>query len=547
LNGIEVRMKNEGPHVSKHGLDRHGIEDAGTVHWNLPAAALYEHAVRRGEAQIAAEGPLLADTGKHTGRSPNDKFIVREPSSEEHIWWGSVNRPISEQHFAALRRKVLEHFRGRDLFVFDGWAGADPRYRLGVRVVTEQAWHNLFARNMFIEEPDGAALEAFEPGFTVLQAPGLKADPDTDGTSSGTFIVVNLAAKTVLIGGSSYAGEIKKSIFSVMNYLLPRNGVMSMHCSANYGAGEDDVALFFGLSGTGKTTLSADPERTLIGDDEHGWSDSGVFNIEGGCYAKVIRLDPHGEPEIYRTTRTFGTILENVVFDPETRRLDLDDDAKTENTRSSYPITQLDNVDLDGVGGHPRHVVFLTADAFGVLPPISRLDEEQAMYHFLSGYTAKVAGTERGVTEPKATFSACFGAPFMPLHPGAYAHLLGEKIRRHGARVWLVNTGWTGGPYGVGSRMKLAHTRRMVRAALHGELDDVPTVEDPVFGLAVPRQVPGVPDGVLQPRQTWKDPQAYDAKAQELAEMFARNFEQFADGVSAEIRAAGPRQGAAAG
>jgi phosphoenolpyruvate carboxykinase (ATP) len=546
LNGIEVRMKNEGPHVSKHGLDVHGIEGAGTVYWNLPAAALYEQAIRRGEALLAAEGPLLADTGKYTGRSPNDKFIVREPSSDDHVWWGSVNRPISEERFAALRQKVLDHLRGRDLFVFDGYAGADERYRLNVRVVTEQAWHNLFARNMFIDEEDGAALESFEPGFTVVQAPDLAADPESDGTNSETFIVVHLAEKLVLIGGTSYAGEIKKSIFSVMNYLLPRRGVMSMHCSANYGAGPDDVALFFGLSGTGKTTLSADPERTLIGDDEHGWSDDGVFNVEGGCYAKVIRLDPHGEPEIFRTTRTFGTILENVVFDPHTRRLDLDDDAKTENTRASYPITHLDHVDADGVGGHPRHVVFLTADAFGVLPPVSRLDEQQAMYHFLSGYTAKVAGTEKGVTEPKATFSACFGAPFMPLHPGEYAKLLGDKIRRHGARVWLVNTGWTGGPYGEGNRIKLAWTRRMVRAALNGELDDVPTVEDPVFGLAVPRQVPGVPDELLRPRETWKDKAAYDAKAQQLAEMFGRNFEQFADGVSEEVRAAGPRQGAPA-
>ena len=542
-------MQNEGPHISEHGLDRHGIEGAGTVFWNLPAAALYEEAVRRGEARIAAAGPLLADTGKHTGRSPNDKFIVREPSCEEDVWWGDVNRPISQQHYESLKAKVLEHYRGRDLFVFDGYAGADPRYRLKVRVVNPHAWHNLFAQNMFIGETDGGELAGFEPEFTVLQAPEAMADPATDGTNSPTFIVVNMAEKTVLIGGTSYAGEIKKSIFSVMNYLLPKQGVMSMHCSANYGETPDDAALFFGLSGTGKTTLSADSERTLIGDDEHGWSDDGVFNIEGGCYAKVIRLDPEGEPEIYRTTRSFGTILENVVYDPDTRRLDLDDDSKTENTRASYPITHLDNVDVEGVGGHPGHVVFLTADAFGVLPPISRLSEEQAMYHFLSGYTAKVAGTEKGVTEPKATFSACFGAPFMPLHPGEYAELLGEKIRRQGSRVWLVNTGWTGGPYGVGRRMKLAHTRRMVRAALNGELDDVATVEDPVFGLAVPKEVPGVPSEVLNPRSTWDDAEAYDAKARQLAEMFDRNFQQFADGVSDEVRAAGPRQvtGTAAG
>jgi len=540
-------MNNEGPSVSRHGLDSHGIDTTGTVYWNLPAAQLYEHAVRRGEALISRHGALLADTGSHTGRSPNDKFIVREPSSEGQIWWGEVNRPIDVAHFERLRAKVLDHFRQRDLFVFDGYAGADPRHRLAVRVVTEQAWHNLFAQNMFIGEPDAARLADFAPGFTVLNAASLQADPASDGTRSGTFIVVHLGTRTVLIGGTAYAGEIKKSIFSVMNYLLPQSGVVPMHCSANYGADRDDVALFFGLSGTGKTTLSADPERTLIGDDEHGWSDRGVFNFEGGCYAKVIRLDPEGEPEIYRTTRTFGTILENVVFDAQSRVLDLDDAAKTENTRSSYPLTHLDNVDLDGRGGQPGHVVFLTADAFGVLPPISRLTEAQAMYHFLSGYTAKVAGTERGVTEPKATFSACFGAPFMPLHPGVYAELLGQRLRRHGARVWLINTGWTGGPYGEGKRIELAYTRRMVRAALSGALDDVETEVDPVFGLAVPKAVEGVPDDLLRPRSTWRDGAAYDAKAQALAEMFGRNFEAYADGVSDEVKAAGPRLGAAAG
>ena len=539
-------MRHEGLFVSQHGLETHGIESAGTVYWNLPAAQLYEHAVRRGEAEIASGGPLLADTGPHTGRSPNDRFIVREPSSEGRIWWGEVNRPMALDSYRRLGEKVRAHYRGRDLFVFDGYAGADSRYRLPVRVVTETAWHNLFARNMFIGEEDGGRLAAFEPGFTVLNAASLEADPASDGTRSGTFIVVDLGERTVLIGGTAYAGEIKKSIFSVMNYLLPQQGVMPMHCSANYGATPDDASLFFGLSGTGKTTLSADRERTLIGDDEHGWSDEGVFNFEGGCYAKVIRLDPEGEPEIYRTTRTFGTILENVVYHPQSRELDLDDAAKTENTRSSYPLTQLDHVDLGGRGGHPRHVVFLTADAFGVLPPISRLTEAQAMYHFLSGYTAKVAGTERGVTEPKATFSACFGAPFMPLHPGVYAQLLGERIRRHGAKVWLVNTGWTGGPHGEGNRIKLAHTRRMVRAALAGELDRAATIEDPVFGLAVPESVEGVPDELLKPRDTWRDAAAYDAKAQTLAEMFARNFEQFADGVDDEVRAAGPRAGAGA-
>ncbi|HEX6201927.1 MAG TPA: phosphoenolpyruvate carboxykinase (ATP) [Thermoanaerobaculia bacterium] len=540
-------MRNEGHHVSRHGLDRLGIEDAGTVHWNLVPAELYEHALARGEATLASHGALLADTGSHTGRSPNDKFTVREPSSEADIWWGNVNRPISEESFDRLLARVREHYRGRDLYVFDGYAGADPATRLDVRVVTEQAWHNLFARNMFLTETDGRALAAFEPGFTVLQAPGAVADPAADGTRSGTFIVVHLGRRLVLIGGTEYAGEIKKSIFGVMNYLLPKQGVLSMHCSANYGATREDVALFFGLSGTGKTTLSTDPSRTLIGDDEHGWSEDGVFNLEGGCYAKVIRLDCEGEPEIWRTTRTFGTILENVCFDPETRVVDLDDDSKTENTRASYPLEQLSNVDLGGRGGHPKNVVFLTADAFGVLPPIARLSEEQAMYHFLSGYTAKVAGTERGVTEPKATFSACFGAPFMPLHPGVYAELLGERIRRHRARVWLINTGWSGGPYGEGERIRLRYTRRMVHAAIDGELEGVETVEDPVFGLAVPKRVEGVPDDLLRPRSTWADPARYDAKAVELAEMFAKNFEQFAGGVSEAVRAAGPRVGAAAG
>jgi phosphoenolpyruvate carboxykinase (ATP) len=538
-------MKNEGNTASRNGLDAYGIAAAGSVHWNLTTPQLYEQAVRRGEAVIARHGPLLADTGSHTGRSPNDKFTVREPTSEGEIWWGQVNRPLAAESWDRLLARVVERYRGRELFVFDGYAGADPRYRLAVRVVTEQAWHNLFARNMFIPEREASRQAAFAPGFTVLQAPGASADPAADGTRSGTFIVLNLAARLVLIGGTEYAGEIKKSIFSVMNYLLPRQGVLSMHCSANYGRDRDDVALFFGLSGTGKTTLSTDPDRTLIGDDEHGWSDDGVFNLEGGCYAKVIRLDAAGEPEIWRTTRSFGTILENVVHDPHTREVDLDDDAKTENTRASYPITHLDHVDPGGQAGHPRNVVFLTADAFGVLPPIARLSEEQAMYHFLSGYTAKVAGTERGVTEPKATFSACFGAPFMPLHPGVYAELLGERLRRHDARVWLINTGWSGGPYGTGERIRLKHTRRMVHAALSGELAGLETVDDPFFGVAVPRRVEGVPDELLRPRDTWDDPAAYDAKAGELAEMFGRNFEQFAAGVGEAVRAAGPRVGAA--
>ncbi len=534
-------MHNEGPYVSSFGLERQGIHGARRVYWNLSPAALYEQAVLRSEALIAEDGPLVATTGAHTGRSPNDRFVVREPSTAPDVWWGSVNRPFDPERFAALLARVRAHWTDRDLFVFDGYAGADPRYRLPVRVVTEKAWHSLFAWNMFVRETDGAALRALEPGFTVLDAASFEAEPQRDGTASPTFILLNFAERLVLIGGTAYAGEIKKSVFSVMNYLLPKQGILSMHCSANYGTSPDDVALFFGLSGTGKTTLSADPERTLIGDDEHAWSADGVFNLEGGCYAKVIRLSKEGEPEIYATTHRFGTILENVVVDPDTRRLDLDDERLTENTRGSYPISHLERVDLDGRAGHPKNVVFLTCDAFGVLPPIARLSFEQAMYHFLSGYTAKVAGTERGITEPKVTFSACFGAPFMPLHPGTYAKMLGEKLERHGARVWLLNTGWTGGPYGTGSRIKLSFTRRMVHAALAGELEGAATRLDPIFGLAVPERIEGVPDKLLRPRDTWQNPTDYDAQAAQLADLFVENFEKFEGGVSEAIKAAGPR------
>ena len=535
-------MQNEGPVVSSFGVEKHGINDAGTVYWNLPPARLVELAVLRGEAKLASEGPLVCETTPHTGRSPNDKFLVKDPSVDADIWWGDVNRPFEREKFEALRARALEYLQGKDLFVFDGYAGADPDYRIKVRVITQYAWHNLFARNMFIREENPAVLGSFEPNFTVVNVAEFQAEPERDGTRSPTFILLDLAKRMVLIGGTRYAGEIKKSIFSVMNYYLPKQEVLSMHCSANYGATREDVALFFGLSGTGKTTLSADPNRTLIGDDEHGWSDNGVFNVEGGCYAKVIRLSPEGEPEIYRTTRSFGTVLENVECDPKTRKLDLDSDRLTENTRSSYPLTQLDNVDLGGQAGHPRNVVFLTCDAFGVLPPISRLTEEQAMYHFLSGYTAKVAGTERGITEPKVTFSTCFGSPFLPLHPGVYAGMLGEKLKKHEAKVWLLNTGWTGGPYGVGQRIKLGFTRRMVTAALTGELDNVETWTDPIFGLAVPTHIEGVPDKLLRPRETWQDPAAYDAQAGRLADMFADNFEKYESGVSEDVKAAGPRK-----
>jgi phosphoenolpyruvate carboxykinase (ATP) len=523
------------------GLEVHGIHNVARVYWNLSVPALFEEAVRRREASISADGPLVCRTGQHTGRSPNDKFIVREASSEEKVWWSKVNRPIDPSNFDALEQRMLRYVEGKELFVQDCYAGADPRYRLGVRVITEQAWHSLFARHMFIDAPDatGRAVHT-TPDFTVIDMPGLTADPKSNGTNSEVFILLNFAKKLVLIGGTSYAGEIKKSIFTVMNYILPLRDVMSMHCSANVGPA-GDVALFFGLSGTGKTTLSSDHERQLIGDDEHGWSNDGVFNIEGGCYAKMIRLSAEAEPQIYATTRRFGTVLENVRMDTATRKLDLDDDSLTENTRGAYPLDFIDNSVPSGQGGHPRNVIMLTADAFGVLPPIARLSPEGAMYHFLSGYTAKVAGTEKGVTEPKATFSTCFGAPFMVLHPAVYAKFLGERIAQHDARVWLVNTGWTGGPYGVGARMKIAHTRAMIKAALAGELDNVAYTTDPIFNLDVPQSVPGVPAEVLNPRNTWKNAADYDAQAKKLAAMFVDNFKAFEAEAAPEVKAAGPR------
>ncbi len=534
-------MENRGPAVSRHGIEEQGITGARTVYWNLPPAELYEQAVVRGEAAISADGALICHTGEFTGRSPNDKFVAEEAGTRDSIWWGKVNQPIAVDRFAALQTRVQSHFAGKDLFVFDGYAGADPSHRIRVRVVTETAWQSLFARNMFLHEEDPEVLAGFVPDYVVLDAMTFKADPERDGTRTSTFILVGFNRRTVLIGGTRYAGEIKKSIFTVMNFVLPGQGVFPMHCSANYGRDRNDVALFFGLSGTGKTTLSADPGRTLIGDDEHGWGADGVFNIEGGCYAKVIRLSREGEPDIWEASHRFGTVLENVAFDPATRRLDLDSDRHTENTRSSYPITHLRNCDPGGVAGHPKDVVFLTCDAWGVLPPLARLSPAQAMYHFLSGYTARVAGTERGVTEPTATFSTCFGSPFLPLHPGVYAKLLGEKLATHGARVWLLNTGWTGGPYGVGSRMKLSLTRRLVQAALSGELSGAATEPDPLFGLEIPVAVEGVPGAVLRPWESWPDRASYDAAAVKLARRFAENFAQYASGVAAEVRAAGPR------
>jgi phosphoenolpyruvate carboxykinase (ATP) len=528
-------------HVDQRvGLELVGMQGASNVHWNLSVAALYEEAVRRGEGVITADGPLCCSTVPHTGRSPNDKFIVAEPSSERHVAWGKVNRPIDPESFGRVLARMQEHVRGRDLFVQDCWAGADPAYRLAIRVVTERAWHSLFARHLFIPETDAEARRAHDPQFTVIDLPGFRATPASDGTNSETCILVNFAKKLVLIGGTNYAGEIKKSIFTVMNYLLPLREVMPMHCSANVGEA-GDVALFFGLSGTGKTTLSSDTHRRLIGDDEHGWSADGVFNFEGGCYAKMIRLSADAEPQIHATTRRFGTVLENVAVDPVTRALDLDDDSATENTRGAYPLDFIANAVPARRGGHPKNVVMLTADAFGVLPPIARLSPAGAMYHFLSGYTAKVAGTERGVTEPKATFSTCFGAPFMVWDPNVYAKLLGERIARHESRVWLVNTGWTGGAYGTGSRMKIAHTRAMINAALSGALDQVVYELDPFFNLEVPTSCPGVPSEVLAPRNTWQDKAAYDAQARQLAQMFTDNFKAFEATAADAVKAAGPR------
>jgi phosphoenolpyruvate carboxykinase (ATP) len=525
------------------GLDAQGLDNnIKSVYWNLPTPALYEEALKRNEGVLGHLGPLVVRTGQFTGRSPNDKFVVDEPTSREHIWWGKVNKPIEAERFDELHRRMASYLQGKDVFVQDLWSGADPQYRMPVRIITQYAWHSLFCKNLFIQ-PKPEEVATMRPEFVVIDCPGFHAYPEIDHTHSDVFILVNFAKRMVLIGGTEYAGEIKKSIFTAMNYYLPFKDVEPMHCSANIGS-KGDTAIFFGLSGTGKTTLSADPNRTLIGDDEHGWSDSGIFNFEGGCYAKVIRLSPEGEPEIYKTTRRFGTVLENVGIDIHTRRLNLDDDSLTENTRSAYPISHIPNASRDGRGGHPKNIVFLTADAYGVLPPIARLTSEQAMYHFISGYTAKVAGTERGVKEPSPIFSACFGAPFMAQHPSVYAQLLGKKIAQHDVTVWLVNTGWTGGPYGVGSRMKLSYTRAMINAALSGELDNADYIKEPVFGVQMPTHVPNVPDEVLNPRNTWEDKAAFDEQIRKLAGMFVKNFEQFADQTPADIRAAAPNPNA---
>jgi len=531
-------MSQDGRHPSAYGLENQGFRNLKAVHWNHTAAALYERATLSGEGQVAKNGPFVVLTGQHTGRSAGDKFVVKDAASESHVWWDN-NKAMTPAHFEALYQSMMSYAQGRELFVQDMFGGADPVHRLPVRVVTEYAWHSLFIQHLLIE-PTSAEREGFVPDFTMIDLPGFHADPEIHGCESGTVIAVNFTKKVVLIGGTSYAGEIKKSVFTILNYLLPPKRVMPMHCSANVGKARES-AIFFGLSGTGKTTLSADASRTLIGDDEHGWSENGVFNFEGGCYAKVIKLSPEAEPEIYATTRRFGTVLENVVLDPDTRELDLDDSRHTENTRAAYPIDFIPNASTTGIAGHPRNVIMLTADAFGVLPPIAKLTPSQAMYHFLSGFTAKVAGTEKGLgNEPQPTFSTCFGAPFMPRHPTEYGNLLRDLIAEHGSDCWLVNTGWTGGAYGVGHRMPIKATRALLAAALDGTLANVEMRVDPHFRFRVPVAVPGVDAKILNPRETWSDKPGYDAQAKKLVSMFRENFKTFEDHVGKDVLEAAP-------
>lgn len=527
--------------ASEYRLSNHGLNNLGVVYWNLTSAALYGEALFRREGTLAHMGPLLVNTGKHTARAANDKFIVREPSTENNIWWGQYNRPFSADRFSAVYERLQAYLQGHDLFVQDCYVGADPNYQMPLRVITEFAWHSLFARNMFIKIDELDKLKRFTPDFTIIAVPTFQAMPSIDGTLTPTFILLNFEQRLVLIGGSGYGGEIKKAAFTVMNYLLPLQGVMAMHCSANVGK-DGDTALFFGLSGTGKTTLSADPRRGLIGDDEHGWSDEGVFNFEGGCYAKAINLSATAEPEIYACTQRFGSILENVMFDPVTRRLDLDDDERTENTRISYPLEYIANAMPEKRAGHPKNIIMLTCDASGVMPPIARLTPDQALYHFISGYTAKVSGTEIDMgKEPEITFSACFGAPFMVHHPAYYADLLKKKIQRYGVNCWLVNTGWVGGQFGVGRRISIRHTRNLLEAALTGALNNVEYYTDEVFGYSVPKTCPNVPDDVLYPWKSWPDKKAYDAKYRQLAALYRENFKKFADGCPPEVCACGPK------
>mgnify|MGYP002640354032 FL=1 len=527
--------------ASDYGLDNHGLKNLNNAYWNLHTAALYEEIVFRSEGNIVHNGPVLTNTGKHTARAANDKIVVKEDLTKGDIWWGEYNRPYPEANFSALFSRVQAYLQGKDVFVQDCYVGADSEYAMPIRIITEYAWHSLFARNMFIPIEKLEQLKKHIPEFTVISVPSFLASPELDATNSSTFIALNFEKKVALIGGTQYAGEIKKSVFTVMNYLLPKRKVLSMHCSANMGD-EGDTAIFFGLSGTGKTTLSADPKRHLIGDDEHGWSDDGVFNFEGGCYAKVIQLSPEAEPQIYACTEKYGTILENVIFDPLTRKLDLDDPTRTENTRASYPLHFIDNAVPEARGGHAKNVFMLTCDANGVLPPIAKLSPDQAMYHFISGYTSKVAGTEIGLgSEPQATFSACFGAPFMVHHPYYYAQLLKECIKKHDVDCWLVNTGWTGGAFGVGKRMSIQHTRALLNSALEGKLKDVNYRKDPVFGFEVPMSCEGVPEKVLDPAQTWPSKSAYADKYEQLARLFIENFKKYMEGMPAEILEAGPK------
>ena len=527
--------------ASDYGLANHGLKNLNNVYWNLQTASLYEEIIFRSEGKMINEGPILMNTGKHTARAANDKLVVKEDLTSQEIWWGEYNRPYPESKFAVLFSRVQAYLQGKDVFVQDCHVGADAEYSLPIRIITEYAWHSLFARNMFIPLTKLEALKRHIPEFTVIAVPNFLASPEMDATNSPTFIALNFEKRIAIIGGTQYAGEIKKSVFTVMNYLLPKQNVLSMHCSANMGD-DGDTAIFFGLSGTGKTTLSADPKRRLIGDDEHGWSDDGVFNFEGGCYAKVIQLSPEAEPQIYACTKKFGTILENVVYDPVTRLLDLDDPTHTENTRASYPLHFIDNAITEARGGHAKNVFMLTCDANGVLPPIAKLSPDQAMYHFISGYTSKVAGTEVGLgSEPQSTFSACFGAPFMVHHPYYYAQMLKERIKRHDVDCWLVNTGWTGGPFGIGKRMSIQHTRALLNVALEGKLKDVKFRKDPVFGFEVPLTGEGVPEKVLDPAQTWPSKDAYNEKYEQLARLFIENFKKFMEGMPVEILNAGPK------
>ena len=526
---------------SDYGLDNHGLSNLRMAYWNLPTEALYEEVAFRREARITQMGPVVANTGKHTARSAGDKFVVREDTTGDKVWWGEYNRPFSQEKFNDLFNRMQGFLQGRDVFVQDCYAGADPDYRMPIRIVTELAWHSHFARNMFLSPQTNEEYRRHIPDFTVLCLPSFKGIPQIDGTGTNTFIVLNFAAKMCIIGNTAYAGEIKKSVFTILNYLLPLEGVMSMHCSANTNK-EGESAIFFGLSGTGKTTLSADPSRMLIGDDEHGWSDSGVFNYEGGCYAKVIALSPSAEPQIYACTRKFGTILENVPFDPVTRIIDLDDESITENTRASYPLEYIENAVPEKMGGHPKNIILLTCDASGVMPPIAKLTPDQALYQFMSGYTSKIAGTEVGLSkEPELTFSTCFGAPFMVHHPAFYADLLKRKILKHGAQCWLVNTGWVGGAYGVGKRISIKYTRALLNAALSGKLDKVKYKTDPVFGFSVPTTCEGVPDGVLSPADAWQNKDAYMHRYKELASRFMENFKRYEANCSPDVLKAGPK------